>query len=153
MDMDRNGLEILDRAECLRLLAGSILGRIAVTIGALPVILPVNFLLDGDRILIRTGTGTKLEAATRDAVVAFEVDDVEPFSHSGWSVCVTGRAMELRDQDDVARVASLPLPHWAPKGTEHVVAVSVDLVTGRRLSHPTPTDSNSDSDSVSARPV
>src|SRR6516165_11352239 len=86
MDMDRNGLEILDRAECLHLLSGSVLGRIAVTVGALPVILPVNFLLDGDRILIRTGKGTKLEAATRDAVVAFEVDDVEPFSHSGWSV-------------------------------------------------------------------
>jgi nitroimidazol reductase NimA-like FMN-containing flavoprotein (pyridoxamine 5'-phosphate oxidase superfamily) len=143
MDMDRNGLEILDRAECLHLLSGSVLGRIAVTVGALPVILPVNFLLDGDRILIRTGKGTKLEAATRDAVVAFEVDDVEPFSHSGWSVCVTGRATELRD-DEVARVASLPLPHWAPSGTEHVVAVSVDFVTGRRLSHPSPAGSLSE---------
>jgi nitroimidazol reductase NimA-like FMN-containing flavoprotein (pyridoxamine 5'-phosphate oxidase superfamily) len=136
MDTDRNGLEILDRAECLRLLAGSVLGRIAVTIGAIPVILPVNFLVDGERILIRTGEGTKLQAATRDAVVAFEVDDVEPFSHTGWSVCVTGRATELRDHDDVARVGTLPLAHWAPHGVEHVVAVSLDVVTGRRVSHP-----------------
>jgi nitroimidazol reductase NimA-like FMN-containing flavoprotein (pyridoxamine 5'-phosphate oxidase superfamily) len=140
MEMDRNGLEVLDRAECLRLLSGSILGRIAVTVAALPVILPVNFLLDGERILIRTGKGTKLDAATRDAVVAFEVDDVEPFSHSGWSVCVTGRATELRDPDDVARVRTLPLPHWAPNGIDHVVAVSVDVVTGRRLSHPGPAE-------------
>jgi nitroimidazol reductase NimA-like FMN-containing flavoprotein (pyridoxamine 5'-phosphate oxidase superfamily) len=135
MEIDRNGLEILDRAECLRLLAGEALGRIAVSVGALPVILPVNFLLDGERILIRTGDGTKLEAATRDAVVAFEVDQVDPFSHSGWSVCVTGRASELRDEHDLVRARKLPLPHWASNEVGHLVAVSLDLVSGRRLSH------------------
>ena len=45
MERDRNGLEILDRSECLRLLAGSSVGRVAVSVGALPVILPVNFRL------------------------------------------------------------------------------------------------------------
>jgi nitroimidazol reductase NimA-like FMN-containing flavoprotein (pyridoxamine 5'-phosphate oxidase superfamily) len=135
METDRNGLEILDRDECLHLLAGAPLGRIAVSIGALPVILPVNYMLDGDRILIRTGEGTKLDAATRDAVVAFEVDHVDPFSHTGWSVCVTGRATELHDEGDVARAGSLPLPHWVPDGVSHYVAVSLDLVSGRRLSH------------------
>lgn len=135
METDRNGLEILDRVECIRLLEGAVLGRIAVSIGALPVIVPVNFLLDGDRILIRTGEGTKLEAATRNTVVAFEVDHVDPFSHTGWSVCVTGRATEVRDANDVARAGSLPLPHWVPNGVSHYVAVSLDLVSGRRLSH------------------
>jgi uncharacterized protein len=135
MDTDRNGLEILDRAECLRLLAGAALGRIAVTIGALPVILPVNFLLDGERILIRTGEGTKLDAATRDAVVAFEVDHVDSFSHNGWSVSVTGRATELCDQRDLARARTLPLPHWASSNVSKYVSVSLDLVSGRRLSH------------------
>ena len=135
MEIDRNGLEILDRAECLRLLGGEALGRIAVSIGALPVILPVNFLLDGERILIRTGDGTKLDAATRDAVVAFEVDQVDPFSHSGWSVCVTGRSSELREERDLVRARQLPLPHWASNDVGHFVAVSLDLVSGRRLSH------------------
>jgi uncharacterized protein len=135
METDRNGLEILDRAECLRLLAGEALGRIAVSIGALPVILPVNFLLDGERILIRTGDGTKLDAATRDAVVAFEVDHIDPFGHNGWSVCVTGRAGELRDERDLMRAQRLPLPHWAANDVHHFVAVSLDLVSGRRLSH------------------
>ena len=37
----------------------------AVSVGALPVILPVNSLCDGERILIRTGDGTKLAAAAR----------------------------------------------------------------------------------------
>jgi uncharacterized protein len=136
VEFDRNGLEVLGRAESLRLLAGSSLGRLAVTIGALPVILPVNFLLDGDRILIRTSPGTKLDAATQDAVVAFEVDHVDPFAHSGWSVCVTGTAREVTDRDELDRVSRLPLAHWAPDGGDHVVTMSTELVTGRRIPDP-----------------
>jgi nitroimidazol reductase NimA-like FMN-containing flavoprotein (pyridoxamine 5'-phosphate oxidase superfamily) len=134
--VDRNGLEVLDDAECRRLLSGSSFGRLAVTSGALPVILPVNFLLDGDRILVRTGSGTKLDAAMRDAVVAFEVDNTEPFSHAGWSVCVTGVAREVRDEAELRRISGLPLPHWAPNGVGHVMAISMDLLSGRRIPRP-----------------
>ena len=102
MEHDRNGLEVLDRDECLQLLSGCSLGRVAVSVGALPVILPVNFLLDRERILIRTGPGTKLDAATRDSVVAFEVDHIDPFSHGGWSVCLTGMAREVKDEAELA---------------------------------------------------
>ena len=78
MRLDQNGLEILDRDECLRLLAQAVIGRVGVSSGALPRVLPVNFRLDGGRILIRTARGTKLDAAAANAVVAFEVDDIDP---------------------------------------------------------------------------
>ena len=94
MEVDRNGLQVLDRSECLELLRSVPVGRIGVTSGALPTILPVNFLLDGDRVLIRTGRGSKLDAATRNAVVAFEADDVDAFARVGWSVVVTGVARD-----------------------------------------------------------
>lgn len=97
MEVDRNGLEVLDRDECLRLLATAELGRIALTDDALPVIVPVNFRLAQQLVLIRTGLGTKLDAATRNAVVAFEVDDVDPVRKVGWSVMVQGIARELAD--------------------------------------------------------
>jgi nitroimidazol reductase NimA-like FMN-containing flavoprotein (pyridoxamine 5'-phosphate oxidase superfamily) len=135
MKLDHNGLEVLDRDECIRLLSRRAVGRVAVTIGALPVILPVNFLLDGDQVLIRTGSGTKLDAATRDAVVAFEVDEFDSFRHSGWSVCITGVARELRDPAELARIGHLPLPHWSPNGAGHVIAISLELVSGRRLTN------------------
>ena len=45
---------MLDREASLRLLATATLGRIGVTDGALPTILPVNFRFDGQRILVRT---------------------------------------------------------------------------------------------------
>ena len=103
MEVDRNGLEVLDRDECLRLLASATLGRIGFTSGALPTVLPVNFDLDGERILVRTGRGSKLDAALRDAVVAFEVDDFDPICHSGWSVAVTGVATEVSDPTELRR--------------------------------------------------
>ena len=133
MHVDRNGLVVLGRSECLRRLSCASLGRLAVTVGALPVILPVNFLLDLDRVLIRTTTGTKLDAATRHAVVAFEVDDFDGFSHTGWSVCVTGVARKVTDRDDLDYINRLPLAHWAPDAADHVIALSTEIVTGRRI--------------------
>ncbi len=133
VEVDRNGLQILERSECLRLLDGATLGRVGVTSRALPVVLPVNFLLDDARILIRTGRGTKMAAALDDAVVAFEVDDFDPLSHSGWSVLVTGVATVLEDPIELELIEHYPLPHWATTATDHVVAISTDLVSGRRL--------------------
>jgi nitroimidazol reductase NimA-like FMN-containing flavoprotein (pyridoxamine 5'-phosphate oxidase superfamily) len=129
---DRNGLEVLGRDDCLRLLATMSLGRIGVTSGALPTILPVNFLFDGTRILVRTSPGTKLHAAASGSVVAFEVDDFDPMFHSGWSVVVTGTTQELTDEHDLADVRSRHLPHWAPSDG-HVIAIDPAIVSGRRI--------------------
>jgi uncharacterized protein len=129
-EVDRNGLEVLGREECLRLLRTASLGRVGITTGALPTILPVNFRVDGERILFRTGVGTKLDAATRGAVVAFEADDIDPMYHSGWSVVVTGVACEVDEPDDEAIYST---PRWAPAQSERLVAVSTEEMSGRRL--------------------
>jgi uncharacterized protein len=134
-EVDRNGLEILGREDCLLLLGSATLGRIGVTVNALPVVLPVNFWFDGEQIYIRTGPGTKLEAATRNAVVAFEVDDIDPLYHSGWSVVVTGRVHAVIDEDELERLRPAPLARWAPIGDGQVVAIDPELVSGRRI-HP-----------------
>jgi hypothetical protein len=130
---DRNGLAVLHRGECLDLLTTATLGRIGISSGALPVVLPVNYWCDGERLLIRTGEGTKLDAATRDSVVAFEVDDIDPVDHTGWSVVVTGVASEVTDPDDLAELAQAPLVRWAPQGNGRVVAISLDMISGRRI--------------------
>jgi nitroimidazol reductase NimA-like FMN-containing flavoprotein (pyridoxamine 5'-phosphate oxidase superfamily) len=122
----------LDREASLRLLVTATLGRIGVTDKALPTILPVNFVFDGEKILVRTGVGTKLHAAAVGAVVAFEVDDFDPIYHSGWSVVVTGPAQELTDPSELARVRRANLPHWSP-GDGHVIAIDPAIVSGRRI--------------------
>jgi nitroimidazol reductase NimA-like FMN-containing flavoprotein (pyridoxamine 5'-phosphate oxidase superfamily) len=133
VEVDRNGLEVLSREECLRLLSTAVLGRLAVSTAALPTILPVNFCFDGQRILFRTGDGTKLHAATRNAVVAFEVDDIEPAAQTGWSVVVTGVARELTQPGELDDATEQPLRRWAPGPDHRVVAISTDMVSGRRI--------------------
>jgi uncharacterized protein len=133
MEVDRNGLEVLGRDACLCLLAGATLGRIGVSSGALPSVLPVNFRFDGHQILIRTGVGTKLDAAVANAVVAFEVDEIDPVAHTGWSVMITGIARELTDPGELAAAGTPPLARWAPGGDHRVIAISTELVSGRRI--------------------
>lgn len=134
VEVDANGLEVLERDECLALLRTASIGRVAVTSGALPTVLPVNFVVDGERILVRTGPGAKLDAALRDAVVAFEVDDFDAVSHEGWSVVVTGVATLVAQGDAAGHLGPTPLPRWAPSGDGNLVSISTELVTGRRMS-------------------
>lgn len=97
--MDRNGLTVLSREESLALLGSRSVGRIAVTMRALPTILPVTDVLDAttESIVFRTGYGTKLDAAGRNAVVAFEIDDLDEATRTGWSVVAIGTASEVTD--------------------------------------------------------
>src|SRR5688500_14773377 len=89
------GLELLDEAECLRLLSTSTIGRVALALGGLPAVFPVNFTMVDGNIVFRTGEGTKLSAALAKTIVGFEADAIDPTYHEGWSVLVVGRAEEL----------------------------------------------------------
>jgi len=82
-------LQVIPRDEALRLLASAPVGRVVFTLRALPAVLPVNFVLDGDAVVFRTAPGSKLTAAVRNAVVAFQVDQIDPQTQTGWSVVVT----------------------------------------------------------------
>jgi len=133
VELDRNGLEVLDRTECLHLLARATFGRVATTASALPTILPVNYCLDGDTIIIRTGEGAKLDAAARNAVVAFEADELDSIYHAGWSVVVTGIAREVTDPEQLTQLQHAPVRRWAPRGDGCVMAISTAVISGRRI--------------------
>jgi uncharacterized protein len=123
----------LDRQECLCLLAKIAIGRVVFTEAALPAAQPVNYLLDGEEVLFRTGAGSKLAAATRHAVVAFEVDEIDTRTHIGWSVLGVGEAYEVLDPARLAELAErMPVP-WATGRTGHTISVPLQRLTGRRL--------------------
>jgi nitroimidazol reductase NimA-like FMN-containing flavoprotein (pyridoxamine 5'-phosphate oxidase superfamily) len=130
---DHAGLEVLERAECLSLLATQPVGRIVFTHRALPAVEPVNYLLDGEQIVVRTRPGSKLAAATRNSVVAFQVDDIDPDRHNGWSVTVVGRASRVEDPAELHRLAALPLRPWAPAPHDNFIRIAIELVNGRRI--------------------
>jgi nitroimidazol reductase NimA-like FMN-containing flavoprotein (pyridoxamine 5'-phosphate oxidase superfamily) len=130
---DRNGLVKLDRQQCFELLRGASLGRIALTDGALPVVLPVSYALLDDDVVFATSTGAKLRAATNRAVVAFEVDQVDERDGSGWSVCITGLAAEVTDPVSLERLSRLRIPTLVPRMGKRFVRVRSDMVSGRLL--------------------
>ncbi|MFG1969043.1 pyridoxamine 5'-phosphate oxidase family protein [Nonomuraea fuscirosea] len=135
MKLDSAGLQVLTHEECMRLLPARPIGRIVFTDRALPAVQPVNFCLDGQDIVIRAAAGSKLAAATRCSVVAFEVDDFDTDARSGWSVTVVGYARVADDPEEIARLERLPLTPWAP-GRDHFIVVTAVEATGRRVQQP-----------------
>jgi nitroimidazol reductase NimA-like FMN-containing flavoprotein (pyridoxamine 5'-phosphate oxidase superfamily) len=130
-------LEELSRVECVSLLATTTLGRVGVSIAALPAVLPVNFVVDEGEIVFRSVPGTKFDGATARTVVAFEADHYDPETASGWSVLVRGVAREVVDEDELARLRALPLTAWAfDSAAKRFVRIAMELVTGSRIVAP-----------------
>lgn len=131
----------LDRAQCLRLLASGVIGRVVFTEDGLPAAQPVNYLLDGEEIIFRTSGGGKLAAATQHALVGFEVDDIDLHTRTGWSVLGVGRAYQITDIDRLVALAHPDRRPWVADRTEHTIAIPLQRLTGRRLRldepHPT----------------
>ncbi len=127
-------LSVLAPDECLRLLGSVQIGRVGLSIRALPVVLPVNFcLFDGD-IVFRTVNGTKFHEAAKGAVVAFEADGYDIDGASGWSVLVQGASRVVADPLELRQVAALPIEPWALDGTaDRFVRIAISNVSGRRF--------------------
>jgi len=129
---DAAGLEVLDRDECLALLKTVPLGRIVFTDQAMPAVLPVNFSVWDGALLIRTGAGSKLAAATRNAVVAFEVDEIDPDTGKGWSVVVVGRSSVVDHPAELAEAEEVAPRSWIG-GQDHLIRIAVGSISGRLI--------------------
>jgi uncharacterized protein len=127
-------LEVIQRDECLRLLAGDDIGRLAVIAGNTPIVLPVNYALDGETVVFRTDPGTKLDRGPR-ARASFEVDCFDRQRRAGWSVVATGRLEEVTRYDSATfdRVKALVIDPWAGGDKAHWMRLVPDRVTGRRV--------------------
>ena len=125
-------VEVLSPSECLALLSQTTVGRIGASIGALPVILPVRFVLFGETVLFRTIPGTQLDAATIGAVIAFQADFYDPAGPTAWSVLLQGIASEVSGQATMAH--SVPIAPWGDAGSPgRLVQIDTALVSGRRF--------------------
>ena len=130
----RTGLRVMDRSECLEMLAADNVGRLAVVVGGAPTIFPVNYVLDGEIVTFRTDPGTKLDHGPR-TTVAFEIDHLDRGSRTGWSVVVTGRLEELDPvrSKEWARSAGLGIDPWAGGAKDHIVRLVPTRITGRAV--------------------
>ena len=125
-------LETLTEVECRALLAGARIGRVAITADALPVIAPVNYVVDRDAIYFRTRRDGMLARACNDSVIAFEIDEVAADGQSGWTVNVVGIAT-LMSEAEQSRPLALGLVSAAADTREQFVRMQIGLVNGRRI--------------------
>ena len=125
-------VEVLDRAECLALLATERLGRVAVQAdpGVGPHVVPVNYALVRGRVVMRVAPGTKFDRLVTEPVT-FEVDNFDSFRRVGWSVVVEGFAEEASDEEMAVEevnfhsLLDMPDSRW--------VRLVPRSITGRRL--------------------
>jgi nitroimidazol reductase NimA-like FMN-containing flavoprotein (pyridoxamine 5'-phosphate oxidase superfamily) len=135
MSVGQRQLTELDRGQALRLLSSVALGRIVFTWHAMPAIRPVNHVLDAGDIIIRShsGAGVVSNADTdRGVVVAYEADDIDPLTHLGWSVVVTGTAYLVTDPGQKNRYEQMLTP-WVDREMDQVIRIRPAIVTGFRL--------------------
>jgi hypothetical protein len=82
---------------------------------------------------VRTRRGSRLDDALRNAVVAFEADDVDLSAHTGWSVAATGLATEVCDSAELDDALHEPVDRWTPSPGDALIAISTEVLTGRRI--------------------
>jgi len=127
-------LEVLPEYECERLMRTQNVGRLGVVVGDQPLILPVNYAMQGRDVVFRTDRGTHVSQAAGHRV-AFEIDGTDAAYREGWSVLVVGRAYEERDPGRIRELDHLPLRPWAPGGKDQWIRITPGDITGRRLVH------------------
>jgi uncharacterized protein len=119
--------------ESMTLLAQTAVGRLVYVADGEPGVMPVNYVFDSGTVVFRTAYGAVLDIISEGARVAFEVDDFDPATRTGWSVLVRGKAEEIWLAKDLAAAHKLELSSWAPGERTHFVRISPSTITGRRI--------------------
>jgi nitroimidazol reductase NimA-like FMN-containing flavoprotein (pyridoxamine 5'-phosphate oxidase superfamily) len=136
---DREGLEILHLGDCFLLLGSVPVGRIGFLTGGEVVILPVNFLVDGQDVVFRTAAGSKLSSVDVGRYVGFEADSYDAAAGTGWSIVVNGLAEVIDSEEEAARLDTLGLSSWGVGASGRVwVRIRPSSITGRRIAAATP---------------
>jgi hypothetical protein len=124
-------LREMDRSECLELLASHQVGRVAYCDDLGPVVLPVNYSLDHETVLIRIFPHSTLARHLQSERASFEIDDFDYYNQSGWSVLVRGDAAHVEGVDLPSQV-DRPIA-WADGQRTYYVRITPHDISGRRL--------------------
>ena len=105
-------------------------GRLAYRVGNTTDIAPVNYVVDGRRIVFLTTQGSKLAGVAITQDVAFEVDDIA--TEQATSVVAHGLARHLEGAE-AEHAATLPIHAWVPTEKHEFVAIEVSRLDARHF--------------------
>jgi nitroimidazol reductase NimA-like FMN-containing flavoprotein (pyridoxamine 5'-phosphate oxidase superfamily) len=132
---EQAGFEVLSSVECLTLLSAQQVGRLGVLVRGYPLVIPVNYGLDGTVVVVRMHPGSTLSAADH-AHVCFEVDQLDPSERTGWSVLVRGLAEDVSDLEHdlvLERSQLRAVQPWAPGEHARLLRIITHDISGRRI--------------------
>jgi hypothetical protein len=131
-------LQVLEREECLRLVAPGGIGRVAFNGSHGPTVLPVNYKLHDGAIVFRTSYGGPMDQDLRTGVegveikIGFQVDRIDEARQEGWSVLIQGPAHHV-PEEEVAMVSDAGVTPWAGGERHLYIRIVAHQVTGRRI--------------------
>jgi uncharacterized protein len=128
-ETEANILSEIPREECVQLLALHRVGRIALpTLEGAVLVVPVNYVLDGEVIVFRSDPGEKLDAIHGHRA-SFQIDYIDPVHRTGWSVLVQGTAHRAGHRE----IEHLALDPWVGGEKDAWVRIVPRSISGRRL--------------------
>ncbi|MGO9875827.1 MAG: pyridoxamine 5'-phosphate oxidase family protein [Acidimicrobiia bacterium] len=132
-------LETLSLDDCLALLRGHSVGRVAVIDNEFPVVLPVNYRLvetSGPTwVAVRTRPDNVIDRASMP--VAFEIDRIDSAEREGWSVLVRGTLHHV-DPNAAGFAERFDPQPWLDSERDAWLIIEPFSITGRRLRSPQP---------------
>lgn len=118
--------------DCLELLQGQDVGRMVFADDTGPLALPVNFSVARGTVLVATSPYGSIAKYATKGPVAFEVDESDEYTESGWSVLIRGTASVVPHSD--LRDSHEEPPYSWPEGTRTLVLrITPRDISGRRL--------------------
>jgi len=137
--MSDGQLEVLSLDQCLALLRGHEVGRVAVMVNEFPIVLPVNYKLVEKSgpvwVALRTRPGNVIDRASMPA--AFEIDGIDASQQEGWSVLVRGTLHHVDPDSGDFRERFDPQP-WLDDERDAWLIIESFWITGRLLRSPQP---------------
>ncbi len=150
--MRKKEYEITDLAGIEAILLKAEICRLAMTDGAVPYIVPLNFGYRDRTLYFHTGlAGKKIDLLKKNSIVCFEVDvDAElirsdtacGYGMKYLSVVGSGRAEFVEDRDGKKEALDIIMGHYSGKDSwdyrEHsfertcIIRVSIETMTGRK---------------------
>lgn len=125
----------LPATECAALLRSHTIGRVGWGSGDGPQILPVTYVFRDEQIIFRTSPYGALAELRSAQQVAFEVDEFDLATRTGWSVLVRGTARAATNADELSGLwqEQEPIP-WASGNRTLFITISPEHLSGRVIS-------------------
>jgi nitroimidazol reductase NimA-like FMN-containing flavoprotein (pyridoxamine 5'-phosphate oxidase superfamily) len=120
--------------ECRELLGAGLVGRVAMCTPVGPHIVPVNYAVVDDDVVVRTSPYSVLGSHARGSILALEVDHFDYERQHGWSVVARGRAEFVTGAEELEHIRTVWEPNtWASGSRNLCVRIRWSELTGRRL--------------------